>query len=135
MPAYVDAQQDYYPQNHRWAHRIVAKAKKMACTGKPKASDVPSPLGPNFSPQRQRGVTTATISRIISDGTAALLAFDRCITAKPGVMKFMWSARDDHLSGGFRAGSGSKVPGYHAFCARRAVAGRQVTQRGVVAGP
>ncbi len=34
MHAYVDAQQDYYHLNHRWAQKIISsEGKKMACTG------------------------------------------------------------------------------------------------------
>ncbi len=42
MHAYVDAQQDYYLQNHRWAHRIISsEGQKMACTGQPKQATSP----------------------------------------------------------------------------------------------
>ncbi len=34
MHAYVDAQQDYYHLNHRWAQKIISsEGKKIACTG------------------------------------------------------------------------------------------------------
>lgn len=35
MHAYVDAQQDYYQLNHRWAQKIISsEGKKMVCTGR-----------------------------------------------------------------------------------------------------
>lgn len=86
MHAYVDAQQDYYLQNHRWAHRIISsEAKKMACTGQPKQAKSPVHWAQTLAPQRQTRVITATISALSAITTVTARRFwpGRCITAKP----------------------------------------------------
>lgn len=87
MHAYVDAQQDYYLQNHRWAHRIISsEGQKDGLYWPTKAGDAPSPLGPNFSPaapdEGYHGYHS--VLSAITTVTARRFWPGRCITAKPG---------------------------------------------------
>ncbi|SUG84880.1 probable secreted protein [Salmonella enterica subsp. enterica] len=64
----LNAQQDYYLQNHRWAHRIISsEGQKDGLYWPTKAGDVPSPLGPNFSPAAPDEGYHGYHFRIISD--------------------------------------------------------------------
>jgi hypothetical protein len=50
MHAYVDAQQDYYQLNHRWAQKIISSEGKKMVVLADVAGRSASPLGPAFSP-------------------------------------------------------------------------------------
>ncbi|VEA78854.1 probable secreted protein [Salmonella enterica subsp. arizonae] len=99
MHAYVDAQQDYYLQNHRWAHKIISsEGQKDGLYWPTKAGEAPSPLGPNFSPAAPDEGYHGYHFRIISDNDGhgtALLAWPMHY-GETGVMSFMVN-QDDHI--------------------------------------
>ncbi len=94
---YVDAQQDYYLKPSL-AGIISSEGQKMACTGQQNEATPPGPLGPNFSPQRQMRVTTATISVLSAITTVPQRGASGTADAygETGVMRF-YGQRDDRI--------------------------------------
>lgn len=65
MHAYVDAQQDYYQLNHRWAQKIISsEGKKMVCTGPPRRAKRQVRLGPPLARRYPAAATMATASAL-----------------------------------------------------------------------
>ncbi len=97
MHAYIDAQQDYYQLNHRWAQKIISsEGKKMGCTWPTSPGETPSPLGPAFSPTEPGAGYHGYRFRIIAgrdDQDAALLAWP-VEWGETGVMSFMIDLHD-----------------------------------------
>ncbi|WEJ82771.1 DUF2950 family protein [Kluyvera intermedia] len=97
MHAYVDAQQDYYQLNHAWAQKIISTDGKKDGLYWPIApGEVPSPLGPNFSPSVPGEGYHGYRFRIVSTddkGDVALLAWP-VEWGKTGVMSFMVNQDD-----------------------------------------
>lgn len=92
MHAYVDAQQDYYQLNHRWAQKIISSdGKKDGLYWPAVPGEAPSPLGPAFSPAEPGEGYHGYHFRIIhgsDDQAAALLAWP-VEWGETGVMSFM----------------------------------------------
>lgn len=65
MHAYVDAQQDYYQLNHRWAQKIISsEGKKMVCTGPPRRAKRQVRLGQPLARRFPAAATMATASAL-----------------------------------------------------------------------
>ncbi|MBX9000768.1 DUF2950 domain-containing protein [Klebsiella aerogenes] len=97
MHAYVDAQQDYYQMNHRWAQKIISsEGKKDGLYWPTSPGETPSPLGPAFSPTEPGAGYHGYRFRIIADNDnqgVALLAWP-VEWGETGVMRFMIDQND-----------------------------------------
>lgn len=97
MHAYVDAQQDYYRLNQHWAQKIISSEGKKDGLYWPIApGEVPSPLGPNFSPSVPGEGYHGYRFRMISTGDkgdVALLAWP-VKWGETGIMSFAVSQDD-----------------------------------------
>lgn len=97
MHAYVDAQQDYYQLNHRWAQKIISsEGKKDGLYWPTSPGEAPSPLGPAFSPTEPGSGYHGYRFRMIAgrdDQSVALLAWP-VEWGETGVMSFMIDQHD-----------------------------------------
>lgn len=97
MHAYVDAQQDYYQLNHRWAQKIMSsEGQKDGLYWPTSPGETPSPLGPAFSPTEPGAGYHGYRFRIIADSDnqgVALLAWP-VEWGETGVMSFMIDQND-----------------------------------------
>lgn len=97
MHAYVDAQQDYYHLNHRWAQKIISsEGKKDGLYWPTSPGEAPSPLGPAFSQTVPGSGYHGYRFRIIAgrdDQSVALLAWP-IAWGETGVMSFMIDQQD-----------------------------------------
>ncbi|WP_306726516.1 DUF2950 family protein [Klebsiella quasipneumoniae] len=97
MHAYVDAQQDYYQLNHRWAQKIISsEGKKDGLYWPTSPGEAPSPLGPAFSPTVPGSGYHGYRFRIITgrdEQGVALLAWP-VAWGETGVMSFMIDQHD-----------------------------------------
>jgi hypothetical protein len=65
MHAYVDAQQDYYQLNHRWAQKIISsEGKKDGCTGPPRRAKRQARLGRPLARRFPAAATMAIASAL-----------------------------------------------------------------------
>lgn len=97
MHAWVDAEQQYYQMTQQWAKKIISsEGKKDGLYWPTKPGDVPSPIGPAYSPQVPGMGYHGYRFRIIDDPQAKSVA----LVASPvswgesGVMSFMVNMDD-----------------------------------------
>ncbi|MEX3021217.1 DUF2950 family protein [Kluyvera sp. STS39-E] len=121
MHAYVDAQQDYYQLNHRWAQKIIStEGQKDGLYWPIVPGEAPSPLGPNFAPAVPGEGYHGYHFRIITNGDkgeVALLAWP-VEWGQTGVMSFMVSQNDKVYQADFGEQTTDKIAAMTRFDAQ-----------------
>ena len=95
LHAYVDAQQSYYAQTHRYAEKIVSSdGKKDGLYWPVKPGEAPSPLGPAFSPKEPGTGYHGYRFRILPDNNGFAMVAWPVSYGQTGVMSFMINQND-----------------------------------------